>query len=282
MPNSLADPPLVSIVIPCWNGEGFVGEAIESALAQTYENTEVIVINDGSTDDSIKVIRSFDGFVRWESGPNQGACAARNLGVAISKGKLLQFLDADDVLYPRKLEEMVPLALQGGENHLTICDWTRSTNESGGRSEIHETGYRGQDPIRFCLEQNIQTSAPLHWKSNFAAVGGFDETLPCCQEYDLHFRLAVKGIGLSYLNLALFEVRSRPDSLSSNELNVLMVRQRVLWNMAETLERVELSSPRRRSAIAEALTKDGRKLIRLGHSDLAGESFDLAKRVYPN
>ena len=70
--------PLISIVIPCYNAERYVGEAIRSALSQTYPNVEIIVIDDGSTDGSLDVIRSFGGAIRWETGPNRGGCAARN------------------------------------------------------------------------------------------------------------------------------------------------------------------------------------------------------------
>ena len=94
--------PLVSIVIPCYNAERYVGEAIESALDQTYPHKEVIVIDDGSTDSSLEVIRSFGNHLRWETAPNRGGSAARNRGLELARGELIQFLDADDLLHARK------------------------------------------------------------------------------------------------------------------------------------------------------------------------------------
>lgn len=78
--------PSVSIVIPCYNAEAYIAESIDSALGQTYPNCEVIVIDDGSTDGSLEVIKSFGNRIRWRYGPNEGGCAARNRGVKVSRG----------------------------------------------------------------------------------------------------------------------------------------------------------------------------------------------------
>jgi len=99
-----ANNPLVSVVIPCYNSQAYVGEAIRSALDQTHKNLEVIVIDDGSSDASLQVIKSFGQSVRWETGPNRGAPAARNRGAELARGEFIQFLDADDLLLPEKVE----------------------------------------------------------------------------------------------------------------------------------------------------------------------------------
>jgi len=93
---------LVSVIIPVYNGERYLGEAIESAQAQTYEPVEVIVIDDGSTDGSAAVANGF-ATVHYEFQENQGISAARNRGVEVARGELLAFLDADDVWLPDKL-----------------------------------------------------------------------------------------------------------------------------------------------------------------------------------
>ncbi|MEZ6146240.1 MAG: glycosyltransferase [Planctomycetaceae bacterium] len=112
--------PLVSIIIPCYNAAEFVAEAIESAAGQTYGNVEVIVIDDGSTDESVDVLRSFGDRIRWETGPNRGACAARNRGLELAQGEIVQFLDSDDLLHPGKLDIQVPL-LSIRQNTLCYC-----------------------------------------------------------------------------------------------------------------------------------------------------------------
>src|SRR5215813_6146334 len=97
----------VSILIPCFNAERWIAQAIESGLAQTYEEKEVIVIDDGSRDGSLEVIKSFGDRIRWETGPNCGGNAARNRLLQLARGRWLQYLDADDYLLPTKLERQV-------------------------------------------------------------------------------------------------------------------------------------------------------------------------------
>src|SRR5262245_42280315 len=94
---------LVSILIPCYNAERWIAQAIESALAQTGVEKEVIVVDDGSTDRSLDVIRQFDGHIRWETGPNRGGGASRNRLLELARGNWLQYLDADDYLLPDKI-----------------------------------------------------------------------------------------------------------------------------------------------------------------------------------
>jgi glycosyltransferase involved in cell wall biosynthesis len=93
---------LVSVIIPVYNGEPFLGEAIESVLAQTYHPIEVIVVDDGSTDGSAQVVLGFES-VRYDLQSHQGAAAARNRGVGLAKGEFIAFLDADDVWLKEKL-----------------------------------------------------------------------------------------------------------------------------------------------------------------------------------
>ena len=94
----LPQPGVVSIVIPCYNCELFLAETLESAFAQSYAHTEMIVIDDGSTDGTARLIRSYAGRVKAEFGPNRGASAARNRGTALARGEFIQYLDADDLL----------------------------------------------------------------------------------------------------------------------------------------------------------------------------------------
>src|SRR5262249_45863039 len=90
--------PELAVIIPCWNAEPYVARAIESVINQNYPELEIIVIDDGSADKSLEIIRSFGNRVRWETGPNRGSCAARNRGLFLSTAKYVLFLDADDYL----------------------------------------------------------------------------------------------------------------------------------------------------------------------------------------
>tara|TARA_R100000750_G_scaffold140_2_gene377 strand:+ start:14426 stop:15388 length:963 start_codon:yes stop_codon:yes gene_type:complete len=114
--------PDASIIIPCYNKRDYVAAAIESALAQTH-SCEVIVIDDGSTDGSLDVIRTFEDRITLVTGPNRGGCAARNTGMERARGHWLQFLDADDILPAEKIATQVKALLLAPEGSLAACPW---------------------------------------------------------------------------------------------------------------------------------------------------------------
>ncbi len=271
--------PLVSVVIPCWNAEHLVGEAIESALAQAYRPVEVIVIDDGSTDASLEVIKSFGDRIRWETGPNRGACAARNRGLELARGTFIQFLDADDVLYPNKLDVMVPIASSAGPSVLAVSDWDFEPGNNGKpviRRSLHSTE---GDAVLFCLRHQLPISSPLHWRSNLERVGGFNPALPCSQELDLHLRLAAQGPGLERVAKPLYLVRCRTQSVSSDYVRVLDQHASIFIGIRDLLESRRELTPIRRVAIAEALARDARHYLRRGLNEKGEHYFRLAKQV---
>src|SRR5687767_7087291 len=100
-------PPLVSAIVPAFNAQAHIGEAVESILAQTYQSVECLVIDDGSTDGTSSVVDGFGSHVRLIQQINAGVAAARNRGVREAKGRFVAFLDADDVWLPDKLARQV-------------------------------------------------------------------------------------------------------------------------------------------------------------------------------
>src|SRR5438477_3130042 len=101
--------PRVSVVIPNYNYAHFVGDAIDSVLAQTFADFEIIVVNNGSTDSSLEVLQRYEDRIRLFDQDNRGQAGARNRGIEESQGELIAFLDADDVWEPNKLEKQIPL-----------------------------------------------------------------------------------------------------------------------------------------------------------------------------
>jgi glycosyltransferase involved in cell wall biosynthesis len=271
--------PLVSIITPCWNAGALVGDAIDSALAQTYPRVEVIVIDDGSTDRSLEVIRSFGTRVRWETGPNRGACAARNRGVQLARGELIQFLDADDVLRPEKIARMTTVAAASGRAAVPICDWERQDLSSPTAPTTVALNYAGEDPVAFCLERQLPTPSPLHWRVNLERVGGFDESLPCSQERDLHLRLACSGVSFVGVPEALYRVRRREGSVSSDFVRVLRQHERIFQRAWEGLAATGALTPSRRAAFARAFARDGRLCVRHGQAALARAYFSRANQA---
>ncbi|MEI7813648.1 MAG: glycosyltransferase [Coriobacteriia bacterium] len=191
---------LVSVVIPCFNAARYVGRAIESALEQTYDRIEVIVIDDGSTDGSLEIIRSYDSRIVSQTKTNGGACAARNDGVALAHGEFIQFLDADDFLMLDSVSNRIAAFTEdvglvfGDRVHVDEADHVLSDYESfHPQREWESTGW-----IRYALVTNIHTMEPLHRAGYVRQVGGFDESFPQSQEPDFHLRLLIAGCRFKY------------------------------------------------------------------------------------
>lgn len=180
--------PTVSVIIPTHNRRDFVREAIASVLAQTYRDFELIVVDDGSDDGTAEVAQECTG-VRYVYQANQGVSAARNHGVALSKGELLAFLDSDDLWQPHKLERQV--AFFATHPDTLICQTEEIWLRHGARvNPRHKHRKTGGDlfarSLELCL---ISPSAVMLRRDLFDRVGGFDESLPVCEDYDLWLRI---------------------------------------------------------------------------------------------
>jgi glycosyltransferase involved in cell wall biosynthesis len=166
--------PSLSVIVPCWNAERWVARAIQSALDQAYPQLSVIVIDDGSEDGSVDVLRSFTDRISWETGPNRGACAARNRGLALAQSDYVVFLDADDYMTPASL-----------------VSWGRTAAETGAdivfgpfAYEIDGARRRGVPPptpatprivLQHWLEGWFTPPCAVLWRSAFLnSIGGWN------------------------------------------------------------------------------------------------------------
>ena len=125
--------PLVSVIIPSYNAARYVAEAVASALAQTYQPLEIILINDGSTDDTEEVLLPYVGKMRYFYQPNRGLSATRNRAIALARGELIAFLDADDVWLPEKLARQVDCLTQNPRIGLVHTNYVRLYADTGMR-----------------------------------------------------------------------------------------------------------------------------------------------------
>jgi len=181
--------PQVSVIIPTYNRRELVREAIASVLAQSFNDFELIVVDDGSADGTAEVVREFMG-VRYVWQPNRGVSAARNSGVSLTSGELLAFLDSDDVWQPQKLEQQVTLFAQYPEAQ--ICQSEEIWLRNGVRVNQHNKHRKiGGDifarSLELCL---VSPSAVMMRRELFERIGRFDEDLPACEDYDLWLRIA--------------------------------------------------------------------------------------------
>ncbi|MDB6115980.1 MAG: putative glycosyl transferase, partial [Lacunisphaera sp.] len=135
--------PLASIIIPCFNAGRWVAATLDSALAQTWSRCEVILIDDGSTDDSLAIARTFvPRGVQVISQPNRGASAARNHGLRAARGEFIQFLDADDLISPDKIAAQIELLRARPAGTVATCAWGRFQSDPAAAQFVDEAVFR--------------------------------------------------------------------------------------------------------------------------------------------
>jgi glycosyltransferase involved in cell wall biosynthesis len=212
--------PFVSVIIPCYNAGQFLAQTVESVFCQTFTDYEIILVDDGSTDNTAEVIKSFDTKVRAEFGPNRGASAARNRGTELAQGKFIQYLDADDLLRPDAIEKRVN-ALEASGADVAYSDWQRlEENEKGEFIPGHITARRIEHihpdyQIALFTDFWAPPAALLYHRRIVEAIGSWNESLPIIQ--DARFLLDAALIGGKFIHVPGVQADYRvhkTDSLS--------------------------------------------------------------------
>lgn len=184
--------PVVSVIIPTFNRWPLVGEAVESVFAQSYSDFELIVVDDGSTDETQQELAKFRSRLRLFVKARGGVAAARNFGVSRAAGRYVAFLDSDDLWRPKKLE--MQTAFMEKDPAVQICQteeiWLRHGVRVNPRSRHQKpSGDIFIASLQLCL---VSPSAVMMTKELFWRFGGFDERFPVCEDYDLWLRIAVE------------------------------------------------------------------------------------------
>lgn len=254
MAEQMMHTPDVSVVIPCYNSENWIGRAIDSALAQQGVTVDVIVIDDGSSDGSLGVIRSYGKRIRWETGPNRGACAARNRGLSLAHADYVIFLDADDYLEGPLLRTAVTfMSAQRAE----LAFAALKTHYSGRDSMFFpSTSSLREISISF-LTEGFVTPCSTVWLTKFIRqVGGWRDNLRRYQDYEVVFRalshqpkiaLITKGNGVSFQHDNEARISSRRD------LKTLKEQAEVLREIGSRLKTIFPAD----ASIQEALVERG-------------------------
>ncbi|MBR2830925.1 glycosyltransferase, partial [Candidatus Saccharibacteria bacterium] len=179
--------PKVSIVIPVYNGEKYVKYAIDSALAQTYKNLEVVVVDDGSTDKTEKIAKSYGGRIRYIKKKNGGVSSALNLAIEKMRGEYFSWLSHDDMYEPNKIETEIRFLQENnyiGKKVIVFSDYylidTRGKIIAKSRKDHEEIE---QKPEYTFLKGHINGLSLLIPKDAFSEYGGFDTELICTQDY---------------------------------------------------------------------------------------------------
>lgn len=184
--------PLVSVIIPTCNRGWVVRDAIDSVLGQTFADFELIVVDDGSTDETSQILEAYAGRLRVIRQANQGVSAARNRGIDIASGSLIALLDSDDIWLPEKLD--VQVAFFKNNTAALICQteeiWIRNgLRVNPGKRHRKPSGMIFERALELCL---VSPSAVMVRRELFEKVGRFDESLPACEDYDLWLRVACR------------------------------------------------------------------------------------------
>ena len=272
---------MVSVIIPSYNRSRLCRQAVSSVLSQTYANVEVIVVDDGSTDDTEQVISGMDERVRYIRQENAGVSAARNRGLEAARGELIAFLDSDDLWLPWKLEaqvglleafpdvgmvwtDMIAVDANGAQLHGAYLkrmygaySYFNPDDHFAGNCRIGETWHSCPEPWRDrrCYVGNIypwmfmgnlvHTSTVVLRRERQRSVGGFDVTLlRSGEDYDFHFRTCRSG-DVAYMDISSIRYRiGAEDQLTSKELMVWMARNnlKTILNALST-SREEITLP---------------------------------------
>ena len=243
--------PAVTVVIPTFNRSEHVVEAVQSVLDQTFRDFELVVVDDGSTDDTAARLARFEGQLRLIRQCNRGPSAARNLGIRETQSPFLAFLDSDDLWLPRKLEKQMAWMADHPNRLICYTDeiWIRRGVRVNPRKIHHKHGGTiFAHSLRLCI---VSPSSVLMRRSFFDRVGCFDESLPVAEDYDLWLRAAVH-LRFGFLAEPLIVKRGgHPDQLSA-QWGIDRYRVRALVKL---LDSGELSTRQRRLTRCELIRR---------------------------
>ena len=213
--------PHVSILVPCYNAAPWLAETLESALAQTWSQTEIIVVDDGSTDGSLAAARAFETRgIRVVVQSNQGASAARNHALRLSRGEFIQFLDSDDLLAPDKIERQLHALAAAPAGRIAAGPWGRFERDPATATFTAEENWRDSEPIEW-LTRNFAGRGmmpPVAWltpRALIEAAGPWDERLSLNDDGEYFCRVLLTSTGVCFCPDARCYYRSNlSESLS--------------------------------------------------------------------
>ena len=247
---------LISVIIPCYRQGRFLADAIESVLRQTYSHFELIVVDDGSPDETCEVARGYSQ-VKYLRKPNGGAATARNAGLRQSHGDFLVFLDADDRLVPRAFEIGLAAFAARPECAMTFGS-SRRTDESGNPLPSFWRHLDADDYyLRFLRRSYLYNPASAMFRrSVFAAGVAFDESIRVCSDYDVYLQVA-RGWPVYCHNEVLSEYRQHVEQQTLNRRAMVDTTVRILAAQAPFIR----NRPAHRK-----MAKKGSRLVRHAYS----------------
>ena len=220
--------PNVTVIIPTYNRANFLVEAIESVFKQSYPNFELIIIDDGSEDETRERLEPYRDRLRYHYQKNGGISSARNQGLRLAEGEYVAYLDSDDLWKKHKMKTQMDYLEKRPHTQICYTDeiWIRNGNRVNPK-KIHRkhSGWIFQHCIPLCI---ISLSSAIMRKSLFDQVGLFDEELPACEDYDLWLRVSLVA-PIHFIPIPLIIKRGgHPDQLSQKYWGMDRFRMRAL------------------------------------------------------
>lgn len=255
---------LVSIIIPCYNASRWIAEAIDSCLWQTYSNIEIIIIDDGSTDNSLEIIQSYaqkNNNIIWRRIPHTGGNHARNVGLSICKGDYIQFLDADDYILPEKIQRQVDF-LEFTGTDVVYGDWRHQYHYSNGSHTLGDIKITGQqtDILESLLGAWwVAVAALLYTRKAIERSDGWDETLNTAQDRDFFISVVMRGAFVVY-QPGCYSIYRRYGNVTVSTAS----KPRWIMGHCIVLEKVE-----RKLAQNKQLSSNYRRALATGYFDMA-------------
>lgn len=247
----------VSVVIPVYNSERYINEAIDSLIKQSFQDYEIIAIDDGSTDGTANVVKKYAGKVKYIYQQNMGPASARNRGIKEANGRYIAFLDADDVSEKDRLETQVN-AFKKNKDAGLVYSSLSFINEKGNKiSGIHRSKqYDSETFLGKMFTRNIMVSASVVMarKSLIEELGGFDENIHLSEDYDMWLRMA-KNNSIVYIDVPLVRYRRHSNNASINrEENKTNEAKSILkHDLNEVFGYVKKAYPERADAVMGAI-----------------------------
>jgi glycosyltransferase involved in cell wall biosynthesis len=266
----------VSVIIPTYNREQLVRTAIDSVLQQSYPDTEIVIIDDGSTDATRDSVAGYGDRVRYFHQENRGIAGARNAGIRAARGSYIAFLDSDDYWKPEKLARQMQLFAKHPEYGLVACQCA-SVRVDGSYREKNRPGSSGW-VLRELFHKNfIRTSSAVIRAACFDRVGLFDERLRECEEYDLWMRIAARyPIGFINESLAVYV-----DNLDGASVDSLTGRLYRLQTLEKEYLRDSIPPPQYNRRIADTCHYIGRHQLKRGNRTEGLRYLQRAYRLRP-
>lgn len=271
----------VSVIIPAYNVAGFVADAIRCALTQTRPPHEIVVVNDGSTDDTARVLDRFGDQIRVISQPNAGLAAARNAGAAAARGEWLAFLDADDLWHPTKLEHQLAVAQ---DHHALIYSDRMNIGDIGDVPLVQSLGValREGDIFEALLTTGnfITASSAMIRADVFRALGGFDPHLRAAEDWDLWLRVAADHpVGVCRVPVVSYRIHA--GMMSGDPRRMQQARQIVVDRALSSARGRRLPRRVARQIRAKTARSNANGAARAGAHRLALTEYLRAFRLWP-